>query len=89
MQRHRGEPDEYGFPLLAVARQSHLRVSVTLGEVIAIFARKYESIALADEALEQSLKPAVEVLERESLVMTRGIRLGLRAIDESGIGGHA
>jgi hypothetical protein len=75
------ESDEYGFPSINCgAGWATYEYQSRSGEKIVVFARKHESVMLADEALERSLKSVVKVLERENLVDGQGNPLGLRVI---------
>jgi hypothetical protein len=75
------EPDEYGFPSISCgAGRATYEYQSHSGEKLVVFARKYESVKLADESLERSVKSAVKVLERWNLVDEHGDPIGLRVI---------
>jgi hypothetical protein len=75
------EPDEYGFLSISCgAGRATYEYQSRSGEKIVVFARKYESVKLADEVLERSVKSALKVLERENPVNEQGPPLGLRVI---------
>jgi hypothetical protein len=75
------EPDEYGFPSITCgAGRATYEYQSRSGEKIVIFARKYESVKLADESLERIVKSGVKVLERGNLVDEQGDPIGLRVL---------
>jgi hypothetical protein len=75
------DPDEYGIPSISCGPgESTYEYRTALGEKILITSVKYESVALADAALEIDLRSAAQVLMRENLFDEQGSLSGLRVL---------